>query len=132
MPRWASTASPSVNGNHRYLPRRRGSANVRPASWAAKSSGPGRWRRTGRGCSTPTPAIGATGQTVGETTADDLDLGKFGHGGRGSSGTLAGAARQAPTMSDTGTVSVCGLRAAKAIAAAFCSASFLFRPAPGP
>src|SRR5690606_30967041 len=57
MPRCASSASPSVNGSQRYLPRRRGSANVRPTSWAAKSAGPGRWRRTGRSCRTSTRAM---------------------------------------------------------------------------
>ena len=42
IPRWASTASPSVNGSQRYLPRRFGSAKVRPSSCWAKSSAPDR------------------------------------------------------------------------------------------
>ena len=49
IPRWASTASPSTNGNHRYLPRRRGSANVRPTSRAAKSSATGQVPADGPG-----------------------------------------------------------------------------------
>src|SRR5215217_579434 len=57
MPRWAKMASPSSNGSHRYLPRRRGSANVRPATCNSKSAGPVRCRRTGLGCSTRTPMI---------------------------------------------------------------------------
>ena len=57
IPRWASTASPSVSGSQRYLPRRRGTAKTRPARRLSKSEAPGRWRRTGRGCSTWTAEI---------------------------------------------------------------------------
>src|SRR5690606_25070715 len=40
--------------SHRYLPRRRAAATVRPVSWAAISAAPARYRRTERGCVTVT------------------------------------------------------------------------------
>src|SRR3954447_24079334 len=62
MPRCARRASPlawegSARGSQRYFPRRRAAVNTRPVSRAAKSSGPGRCRRRGRGCSTSTESM---------------------------------------------------------------------------
>ena len=54
MPRCPSSASPLSSGSQRYLPRRRAPSIRRPASAAAKPSGPRGSRRTGRGCSTST------------------------------------------------------------------------------
>src|SRR4051794_17098801 len=57
MPRCPRRASPESSGSQRYLPRRRAAVKTRPVSRAAKSSAPGRCRRTGRGCSTSTDSI---------------------------------------------------------------------------
>ena len=66
----------------------------------------------------------ASGQRQGQSAADDLDLGKFGHG------VLPDGCGDRQT---DGSVTGCwDLSAANAVAAAFCSASFLLRPAPGP
>src|SRR5512145_2471656 len=54
IPRWARSASPLSSGSQRYFPRRRAASTVRPVRDAAKSSGPARWRRTGRGWKTST------------------------------------------------------------------------------
>src|SRR6516164_6807805 len=56
IPRCASRAS-SPTDSHRYLPRRRASSRLRPASAASKSAGPARCRRTARGCSTRTVSM---------------------------------------------------------------------------
>ena len=58
----------------------------------------------------------ASGDGSGETSSYGLDLGQFGHPPQ----RAAGLGLDIP------------FNAAKAIEAAFCSASFLFRPAPGP
>src|SRR3954447_18232164 len=57
MPRCPTMAASSSSGSHRYLPRRRAPVTVRPATAAAKSSGPATCRRTARGCMTSAPAI---------------------------------------------------------------------------
>ena len=79
IPRWASTASPSMNGNQRYLPRRRGSAKVRPTSWAAKSSAPEEMAADGSRVQDRDAIDHSSGQAVGEPTADGFDLGQLGH-----------------------------------------------------
>jgi hypothetical protein len=61
----------------------------------------------------------ATGDARGQAAADGLDLWELGH--------VRPCQRAA-----AGPVPREGFSAAKAMAAAFCSASFLFRPAPGP
>ena len=79
MPRWPRRASPLSRASQRYLPRRWAAVNVRPVSRAAKSAGPARWRRTGRGCSTSTETIGRPRTWASRPRADDLDLGKLRH-----------------------------------------------------
>ena len=80
IPRWASTASPSVSGSQRYLPRRRGYGEGPAGQAASRSpSAPGRWRRTGRGCSTSTADDLPAADRGVEAAPDDLDLGKLRH-----------------------------------------------------
>ena len=100
---------------------------------------------------------GASGDAGGKATAHDFNLRKFGHrsrpavlrrsegtrfssssddevGGPQGASAASGASNLAwlDQRAATGPVPRLPLRAAKAMAAAFCSASFLFLPAPGP
>src|SRR6478735_6473438 len=82
MPRWPSRASPLSRASHRYLPRRWAAVNVCPESRPAKSSGPARWRRTGRGWRTSTEAIGRPRTWASRPTRTTSTSGSSGIAGR--------------------------------------------------
>ena len=109
-----------MKGNHRYLPRRRGSANVRPVGLQLEVFGPGEVPTYRARMEYLHPNDLASSDAVGETAAYDLDLRKLGHDQCAGQRAATGPDPRLP------------FSAAKAMAAAFCSASFLFRPAPGP
>ena len=91
IPRWASTASPSVSGSQRYLPRRRGSAKVRPTS-CARSRRPRQVAADRPGMQHLALRDLPAGDAGGQTAADDLDLGKLRHAPESAGGDRPGAA----------------------------------------